>query len=160
MAKVLQARLAEVAEGVLNESKRGFRPESFTIDMIFSLRQVTEKCIEQYKELCIVFVYFRKAFNSVDKLMFCKVLRVFACPDHFKNIFRQFLDGTMGRVVVGKQESNSIQMNHGTKQGCVLAPMLFTLFLTTILTILQLQIDVGAYFPSRSDGKLFNTARL
>lgn len=160
MAKVLQARLAELAEGILNESQCGFRPERSTIDMIFSLRQVQEKCIEQYKELYIVFVDFRKAFDSVDRQMLWKVLRVFGCPDRFINIIRQFHEGTMGRVVVGKQESSSIQMNHGTKQGCVLAPTLFTLFLTIVLEILHQQVDDGIYIRTRSDGKLFNLARL
>ena len=66
----------------------------------------------------------------------------------------------MGRVVVGKKESNSIPMNHVTKQGCTLAPTLFTLLLTIVLTILHKQINEGVYIRSRSDGKLFNLARL
>ena len=81
-------------------------------------------------------------------------------PGHFISITRQFHDGTMGRIVVGKQESNSIPMNHGTKQGCVLAPTLFTLYLTNVLIILHQQIDDGVYIRSRSDRKLFNLARL
>ena len=128
--------------------------------MIFSMRLVLEKCIEQHKELYMVFIDFRKAFDSVDRQMLWKVLRVFGCLGHFISIFRQFHDGTMGRVAVGKPESKSIPMNHGTKQGCVLALTLFTLFLTFVLTILHQQNDDGNYIRSRSDGKLFNLAQL
>ena len=66
----------------------------------------------------------------------------------------------MGRIVVGKQESSSIPMNHGTKQGCVLAPTLFTLYLTNVFIILHQQIDDSVNVRSRSDRKLFNIARL
>ena len=86
--------------------------------------------------------------------------KFFGCPDHFISLTRQFHYGTIGRDVVGKQESNSIPMNHGTKQGCVLTQRLFMLFLTFLLTILHQQIDDGVYIRSRSDGNLSNLARL
>ena len=69
MAKVVQKRLSKLAEGVLTESQCGFRQERSTIDMIFSIRQIQEKAIEQYQELYIVFVDFRKAFDTVDRNM-------------------------------------------------------------------------------------------
>ena len=108
MAKILQCRLTDAAEGNLNESQCGFRPERSTVDMIFTVRQIQEKCIEQYKELYIVFVDFRMAFDSVDRQMLWKVLYVFGCPSHFINIVRQFHDGARGRVAVGGRESSSI----------------------------------------------------
>ena len=123
MAKVVQARLAKLAERILTESQCGFRRERSTIDMIFSLRQIQEKAIEQHQELYIVFVDFRKAFDTVDREMLWKILKVFGCPDHFVEIIKQFHDGTKWRVVVGKQESELLEVNHGTKQMCVLAPL-------------------------------------
>ena len=127
--------------------------------MIFRLRQVQKKCIEQNKELYIVFVDFRKAFDSVDRDMLWKVLCVFSGPDHFISTISQIHDETMSRVDVGKQDSNSIPMNHGTKQGCMLVITLFTLFLTVVLIILHHQIDESVYIRSRCYGKLFNIAR-
>ena len=119
--------------------------------MIFTVRQIQQKCIEQYKELYIVFVDSQKAFDSVDRQMLLKVQHVFGCPSHFINIIPQFHDGTRGKVAVGGQESSSIQVNHGTKNGCVLAP---TLFLTIVFTILRGTIDDGVYIRKRNDCKL------
>ena len=42
----------------------------------------------------------------------------------------------------------------------MLAPTLFTLFLTIVFTILHGTIDDGVYIRTRNDGKLFNLARL
>ena len=160
MAKIVQKRLAQLAEGMLTESQCGFRQQQSTIDMIFSVRQIQEKAIEQYQELYMVFVDFRKAFDTVDRDMLWKVLKLFGCPDDFIEIIRQFHIGTRGRVTVGNKESEPIEVNHGTKQGCVLAPTLFTLFLTTVLLILHQEIEEGVFIRSRTDSKLFNLARL
>ena len=160
MAKILQKRLSVLAETVLTESQCGFRQERSTIDMIFSLRQLQEKAIEQHRDLYIVFIDFRKAFDTVDRTTLWKVLRIFGCPDHFVELVKQFHEGTIGRVTVGNRESDEIRVNHGTKQGCVLAPTLFTLFLTTVLLQLWQEIHEGVFIRTRAEGKLFNLARL
>ena len=56
--------------------------------------------------------------------------------------------------------SDTFKINHGVKQGCVLAPTLFTLYLTTVLETVGSNLSKGVYIRTRSDGKLFNLARL
>lgn len=45
-------------------------------------------------------------------------------------------------------------------QGCVLAPMLFTLYLATVLEIITHNLAEGLFIRTHSDGKLFNLSRL
>ena len=160
MAKIAQARLSRLAEGILTESQCGFRRERSTIDMIFSLRQIQEKAVEQCRDLYIVFVDFRQAFDTVDRLLLWRVLEAFGCPPRLAKIIREFHDGTKGRVVVGNDESTEISVCHGTKQGCVLAPTLFSIFLTVVLLVLHQETNDGIYVRHRTDGKLFNLSRL
>ena len=47
-ARVILIRLQKLAERIYPESQCGFRAERSTIDMIFSLRQLQEKCREQH----------------------------------------------------------------------------------------------------------------
>ena len=54
-ARVVLNRLQELADSVYPESQRGFRSERSTIDMIFSLRQLQEKCREQKQPLYVAF---------------------------------------------------------------------------------------------------------
>ena len=56
MAKIAQARLAELTETVLTESQGSFRPGRSKLDMIFSIRQIQEVAIEQEQELYIIMV--------------------------------------------------------------------------------------------------------
>ena len=160
LAKILQQRLKILSESVLPESQCGFRPSRSTTDMIFSVRQIHEKAIEQQQELYIVFVDFSKAFDTVDRDLLWKVLRLFGCPERLVEMIRLFHDGMKATVCVGDEQSNNFPINHGTKQGCVLAPNLFTLFLAVLLMKMKNETSKGVYVRTRHDGKLFNLARL
>ena len=50
-ARILLNRLSKLPENVLPETQCGFRPGQGTVDMIFSLKQIQEKCIEQNRPL-------------------------------------------------------------------------------------------------------------
>ena len=65
LARVLLNRLNEHLEqsGLLPESQCGFRKDIGTIDMIFTARQLQEKCQEQNVGLCMTFVDITKAFD-------------------------------------------------------------------------------------------------
>ena len=52
-AKVVLMKLQILAERIYPESQCGLRAKRATIDMIFSLRQLQEKCREQEKPLCL-----------------------------------------------------------------------------------------------------------
>ena len=51
-------------------------------------------------------------------------------------------------------------VSSGVKQGCVLAPTLFLIFFSMLLQYAFLDCTEGVYVRTRSDGKLFNIARL
>ena len=56
LAKVLLNRLQPLSESIIPETRCGFRPGRGTTDMIFSARQVKEKCREQGCDLCLAFI--------------------------------------------------------------------------------------------------------
>jgi len=63
-----------------------------------------------------------------------------------------------GKVTIAGSNSESFAINHGVKQGCVLAPTLFIIYLTAVLETMSSNLNMG--IRTRSDGKLFNIARL
>ena len=73
LARVLLNRLNELLErsGLLPESQCGFRKNRGTIDMIFTARQLQEKCQEQNVDLYMTFVDLTKAFDTVSHEGLC-----------------------------------------------------------------------------------------
>ena len=56
--------------------------------------------------------------------------------------------------------SDSFPIKSGVKQGCVLAPSLFGIFFSLLLSHAFDSSTDGVYLHTRTDGKLFNVARL
>ena len=53
--------------GLIPESQCGFRQDRGTIDMIFTARQLQDKCQEQNVDLYMTFVDLTKAFDTVSR---------------------------------------------------------------------------------------------
>ena len=100
LARVLLNRLNEHLERsrLLPESQCGFRKNRGTIDMIFTARQLQEKCQEQNVDLYMTFVDLTKAFDTVSREGLWKIMAKFGCPAKFIAMVRQFHDGMLGRV--------------------------------------------------------------
>ena len=62
-ARVVLNRLQKLAKRVYPEAQCGFKAGRSTIDMIFSLRLLQEKCREQRNPLYIAFIDLSKAFE-------------------------------------------------------------------------------------------------
>ena len=56
--------------------------------------------------------------------------------------------------------SNAFTVSSGLKQGCDLSPTLFGIFFSLLLQYAFIDCTEGVYVRTRSDGKLFNIARL
>lgn len=154
----LNAHLEE--QGLLPESQCGFRKERGTIDMVFAARQLQEKCQEQNTDLYSTYVDLTKAFDTVSREGLWKIMAKYGCPTKFVSIVRQFHDGMHARVQDNGETSQPFPVTNGVKQGCVLAPTLFSLMFSAMLTDAFRDSGMGIDLRYRTDGKLFNLRRL
>ena len=127
-----------------------------TVDMIFSLRQLQEKCREQRQPLFIAFIDLTKAFDLVSRSGLFTLLQRIGCPLKLLQMSRSFHDNMQGAVQYDGSSSDPFPINSGVKQGCVLAPTLFGIFFSLLLKHAFDFSDDGIYIRTRSDGKLFN----
>ena len=161
LARILLNRLtAHLEQGLLPESQCGFRKERGTIDMVFAARQLQEKCQEQNTDLFSTYVDLTKAFDTVSRDGLWKIMAKYGCPSKFISIVRQFHDGMQARVQDNGETSQPFPVTNGVKQGCVLAPTLFSLMFSAMLTDAFSDGDFGVGIRYRTDGKLFNLRRL
>ena len=159
-ARVVLNRLQKLADRIYPESQCGFRAKRSTVDMIFSVRQLQEKCREQHKPLFMAFIDLTKAFDLVSRDGLFRVLAKIGCPPKLLRITQSFHDDMKGTVQFDGSTSEAFNINSGVKQGCVLAPTLFGIFFSVVLRHAFGTSTEGIYLRSRSDGRLFNLARL
>ena len=162
LARVLLNRLNEHLEqsGLLQESQCGFRKDRGTIDMIFTARQLQEKCQEQNMDLYMTFVDLTKAFDTVSCEGLWKIMAKFGCPTKFIAMLRQFRDDMLAQVQNDDEFSDPFPVTNGVKQGCVLAPTLFSIMFSAMFTAAFKDDDNGIPIRYCFDGKLFNLRRL
>ena len=112
LARILLNRLNEHLEqsGLLPESQCGFRKDRGTIDMIFTARQLQEKCQEQNVDLYMTFVDLTKAFDTVSREALWKIMAKFG---KFIAMVRQFHDGMLARVQNDGEFSDPFPMANG-----------------------------------------------
>ena len=136
--------IASISETNLLESQCGFHPGCSTIDMVFAIRQVQEKCIEQNMHLFAFFIDLTKAFDIINIAALWAILVKFGCLSKFK-IIRLFHDNMTGEVLSHSATSAAFDITNGLKQGCVLAPVLFNLFFTCVLNYALKDLNQGLY---------------
>lgn len=115
--------------------------------MIFTVRQVQEKCLEQNMNLYIFFI-------DIDALWV--ILRKLICPAKFTKLIQLVHIDMKGEILSGREPSNQFTISNGMKQSFVFAPVLFNLFFTQVLLHAVRDLNLGVYIRYRLDGSLFD----
>ena len=106
--------------------------------MIFTVGQLQEKCQEQNVDLYMTFVDLTKAFDTVSRDW-----PKFGCQPRFIAMVRQFYDGMQARVQNDGEYSKPFPVTNGVKQSCVMAPTLFWMMFSAMLTDAFQDYDAG-----------------
>ena len=121
-SRVLLTRLQILPVRVYPESQCSFRAGWSTTDMIFSVRQLQEKCREQGRPLYLAFIDRTEAFDLVSrKGLFC-LLEKIGCPPQLHSMVVSFHEDMKSTVMYDASCSEPFPITSGVKQGCVLAP--------------------------------------
>ena len=127
-----------------------------TVDMIFTARQLQEKCQEQKCDLYTTFVDLTKAFDNVSRDGFWKILAKYGCSEKFISIVQQFHDGMRACVQDNGDISEAFPVPNGVKQSCVLAPILLCLMFSAMLQDAFHHPEDRICIIYQTDGKLHN----
>ena len=110
--------------------------------------------------LYVAFIDLTKAFDLVSREGLFKILPKVGCPPKLLSLIESFHTNMKGVVQYDGNVSEPFDIRSGVKQGCVLAPTLFGIFFAVLLRHAFGTAKEGVYLHTRSDGRLFNLARL
>ena len=75
-----------------------------------------------------------QSIDTVSREGLWKIMARFGSLTKFIAMVRQFHDGMLARVQNDGELSDPFPLTNGVKQGCVLAPVLFSMMLSVMLT--------------------------
>ncbi|VDL81403.1 unnamed protein product [Schistocephalus solidus] len=87
-------------------------------------------------------------------------MQKFGSPERFTHMVRQLHDGMTARVTDNGSVSKAFAVTNGVKQGCVLAPKLFSLMFSARLMDAYRDELPGIRIAYRTYGHLLNSRRM
>ena len=132
-ARVLNDRLQLVVEEVVSDTQCGFRTGRGCVDMIFCVRQLVEKAIEHNTKIFLLFVDLCKAYDSVPRQALWCALRKYGILENLIELVHSFHESMSTTVTVCGEKSSSFPVTNGLRQGCIIAPTLFILYLDLVI---------------------------
>lgn len=123
------------------------------------VRQLVEKTIEQETHLSIGFINISKAFDSKDRKIMIKLLQQINCPSTIIVIIDDMHTGTTSSIRTENSMSEPFEIKTGVKQGCVLFPFLFILYMHAIVKNVIDQQNGNVNIVYRSDSNLFSNLK-
>ena len=107
----------------------GFRPGRSTTDQIFTLKQIFKKSWEYGKNLFACFVDLEKAYDQVPRDKLWKVLQEYGVNGQLLRSIKSFYYRPEVCVWVNGKQSKPFHVGFGLRQGCVLSPLLFIVYM-------------------------------
>ena len=87
------------------------------------------------KDLTIVFVDFKKAFDSINREVMVDILSLYGFPDKIIKAIEALYTNTKTKVITPDDETGLFDIVAGVLQGHTLAPLLFITVLYYVLRI-------------------------
>ena len=135
MLKVILNRLKPQAEEIIAEKQAGFRAGKSTTEQIFNLIILCEKKYLQHQQnLYHVFIDFKKAFNRVWLTALWATMRKYNISANLVRTIEQLYDKATSAVQMNSSVGEWFRTTVGVRQGCLLSPTLFNIFLERIMS--------------------------
>ena len=129
MMKVILNRLKPQAEEIIAEEQAGFRAGRSTTEQIFNLRILCEKY-----HVFIDFIDFKKASDRVWHAALWATMRKYNISANLVRTIEQLYDKATSAVQINGSIGEWFRTTVGVRQGYLLSPTLFNIFLERIMS--------------------------
>jgi exonuclease III len=131
-SKVLHSRLTEAVDHKIQDEQCGFRRGRGTTDQLFLLQQIAEKAWEYAQQVYISFVDLEKAYDRVDRRLMWKTLEEYSVDRQLIGAIASLYSDSKSCVRILGRKSEMFRVGAGLRQGCVLSPLLFIIYMDRI----------------------------
>ena len=152
--KLLLNRILPAIDPILRKNQNGFRPGRSTISQVLVLRRIIEEIKRCNREAYLVFVDFRKAFDSIHRETMFEILHLYGIPDAIIEAVKSLYSGSESCVFTSDGITELFSISSGILQGDTLAPLLFIIVLDYVLrTSVDSITDKGLQIECRKSSR-------
>ena len=140
LTAILNRRLGKFCKenNVLSVAQLGFVPENRTSDAHFILHNlIKDYCHGRGRRLYACFVDFSKAFDCIPRDTLFNRLKAKGITGRFFNLIKNIYMHEKCRIKIGGVLSGEFDSTRGVRQGCILSPILFNIFISDLPDILN-----------------------
>ena len=124
--KVIQNRIKATLDENQPREQAGFRAGYSTMDHLQAINQLIEKSNEYQLDLCLGFVDYQKAFDSIEHKDMFNALRKVGIHEGYISIFQDIYTNATAKIYIDKDVSKEVKIKRGVRQGDTISPKLFT----------------------------------
>lgn len=122
----------------ISETQFGFREGYSTVDNAFILNSIIERYLAKKKgKLYVCFVDFKCAFDSVNREKLWAVLKTNGLKGNLMKVIKSMCEGIKTCVRVDNDYTDYFNCDEGLKQGCLLSPILHSMFVNDFTKIIE-----------------------
>ena len=126
---MLIKRVRASTECAIGEEQCGFRQGRGCMGQVFAVRQVCEKYLANGKDVFWACKDSEKAYDTIDCHGMWQMLRVYGVGGKLLKAVQSFYVDSRVCVWVGNDVSEWFPVNVGLRQGCVMSPWLFNVYM-------------------------------
>ena len=137
---VLATRLSAAAEQIekaLCDEQGGFRAGRCQSDQLYALLETIRTQRYRKRGLLALFVDIKKAYDRVHRNGLW--VRLWQCGMRSKmwRVLRNLYDGVKSRIRINDADTDWFELAEGLRQGCVLSPLLYAVFINSLVEALK-----------------------
>jgi hypothetical protein len=121
----------------------GFRKGYSTTDHLQALGQTIEKCHEFNLPLCIGFIDYEKAFDSIEHFAIIRALRNININETYVKLLQNIYKDATAKIHIDNHVSTEFKIERGVRQGDPISPKLFTAAIEDIFKTADLQSGIN-----------------
>lgn len=142
--RILHTRLYKKCEAASGYSQFGFKNGFGTREAIFSLQTLVQNCLDRGRDVFMVFIDYEKAFDNVKHDLLIRYMQDLGLDNKdIRIIANLYWNQTAEVRLQNFKTTEDIEIKKGVRQGCILSPMLFNLYVERAFAEVMSMCTIG-----------------
>lgn len=133
LSQILCHRLSPIAREFVGQYQAGFMGERASIDQIFAIRQLLQKCRKYKVPTHHLLIDFKSPYDTIDREQLWQIMHEYGFPDKLIRLLKATMERVMCVVRVSGTLSSPSESRKGLRQGDGLSCLLFNIALEGVI---------------------------